>query len=367
MQWIEYTFLGNTILNWALSLGVAAFTLAALFLVKSVVVRRLRRFAESTATRLDDFFVQVLDDTRAFSLIAVALYTGSSLLSLSDPTARILDRAFVVLLFLQGAFWGNAAISFSGRNIVLRGEGPDTAATSAIRAMTFAARLLLWGLVTLLALDNLGVNITGLVAGLGIGGIAVALALQNVLGDLFASLSILLDKPFVVGDFVVVDAYLGTIENIGLKTTRLRSLSGEQIVISNADLLASRIRNFKRMAERRVLFSVGLTYQTSRGKLAAANEIIRESIREQEGTRLDRVHFKDFGPSALNFEAVYYVLDPDYNRFMDVQQAINLRIFERFTQEHIDFAYPTQTVFIQQDFHADPSVTGREEKYHDHR
>lgn len=354
MPWLEYVLFGNSALSWLLAVGLTALTLAALFILKRTALQRLRRFAARTATKVDDLVVEVLGSTRGFILLGAAIYVGTSLLSIPEPTARILDRVFVVLLFLQGALWGNATIGFSRNRIATPGDGPDPATASAIRAMIFVARLLLWGITTLLVLDNLGVNITGLVAGLGIGGIAVALALQNILGDLFASLSILLDKPFVVGDFVVVDAHLGTIENIGLKTTRLRSLSGEQIVISNADLLSSRIRNFKRMAERRVVTSIGVTYQTPPPKLATAAAIIRESIREQDGTRLDRVHFKDFGASALDFEAVYYVLDPDYNHFMDVQQAINLRIFERFAQENIDFAYPTQTVFVQESIPSNP-------------
>jgi small-conductance mechanosensitive channel len=351
MPWLEYIFFGNTAFTWLLSGGLTALTLAALFVLKRYVLQRLRRLAASTATTFDDLFVEVLAGTRSFTMLAAALYLGASLLSLPDQTARILSRAFVVLLFLQGALWGNAAIGFSRNILAARRDGQDPAGAAAFGAMTFVARLLLWGLAALLVLDNLGVNITGLVAGLGIGGIAVALALQNILGDLFASLSILLDKPFVVGDFVVVDAHLGTIEHIGLKTTRVRSLSGEQIVISNADLLSSRIRNFKRMTERRVVLSIGVTYQTSPPKLATAAAIIRESIGEQEGTRLDRVHFKEFGASALCFEAVYFVLDPDYNHFMDVQQAVNLRIFERFAEEKIEFAYPTQTLFVQESAH----------------
>jgi small-conductance mechanosensitive channel len=196
-------------------------------------------------------------------------------------------------------------------------------------------------------LDNLGVNVTALVTGLGVGGIAVALAVQNVLGDLFASLSIVLDKPFVLGDFVVVDDLLGSVEHIGLKTTRLRSLWGEQVVFSNSDLLKSRLRNFGRMAERRVSLDIGVTYQTPRAVLQAIPAIIREAIEEQVATRFDRSHFKGFGDSALTFESVYYVLSPDYNRYMDIQQAINLRIYERFESQGIGFAYPTQTVFLE--------------------
>ncbi len=171
----------------------------------------------------------------------------------------------------------------------------------------------------LLALDNLGVDVTALVAGLGVGGIAVALAVQSILGDLFASLSIVLDKPFVIGDFIIVGDLLGTVENVGIKTTRVRSLSGEQLIFSNADLLNSRIRNYGRMYERRVVFTVGVTYDTPRHKL------------------------EDF---SLDFETVYYVQDPAYNLYMDIQQAINLELYQRFADEGIEFAYPTQTLFL---------------------
>lgn len=195
-------------------------------------------------------------------------------------------------------------------------------------------------------LDNLGVNITGLVAGLGIGGIAVALAVQNILGDLLASLSIVLDKPFVIGDFIVVDSLSGTIEHIGLKTTRIRSLSGEQLIFSNNDLLKTRIRNYKRMSERRIVFSFGIIYQTPTEKLKNVNKIVRDIIEKTENARFDRVHFKEYGDSSLNFEVVYFVIDPDYNIYMDVQESINLEIFRQFGEEGIEFAYPTQTLYV---------------------
>jgi small-conductance mechanosensitive channel len=209
-------------------------------------------------------------------------------------------------------------------------------------------RLALWSVILLLALDNLGVDVTALVAGLGVGGIAVALAVQNVLGDLFASLSIVLDKPFVIGDFVNVGELVGTVEHIGLKTTRVRSLSGEQIVFSNADLLGSRIRNFGRMYERRVVFTIGVTYQTPRSKLIAIPRIIREAVEARQKTRFDRSHFKEYAASSIDFETVYFVLDPNFNAYMDIQQEINLQIHERFEAEGIEFAYPTQTVFLAQ-------------------
>jgi small-conductance mechanosensitive channel len=213
--------------------------------------------------------------------------------------------------------------------------------------LALAARVGLWALVLLVALDNLGVNITALVAGLGVGGVAVALATQNILGDLFASVSILLDKPFVPGDFVVVGDFMGTVEQIGIKTTRVRSLGGEQIVFANNDLLQSRLRNYKRMGERRALFRVGVTYQTPVDKVVAIPEMLRTIVQNQTGTRFDRAHFASYGDFALTFEVVYYVLSPDYNRFMDVQQAINLDVFRTFHGQAIEFAYPTQTLLLQ--------------------
>ena len=206
-----------------------------------------------------------------------------------------------------------------------------------------------------MVLDNLGINVTALVAGLGIGGVAVALALQKILGDLFASLSIMLDKPFVVGDFLVIDDYMGSVEHIGLKTTRIHSLSGEQLVFSNSDLLNSRLRNYGRMFERRVVFSIGVIYETPRKKLQLIPEIIRESVEAQDKIRFDRSHFMKYGDYALMFETVYYVLSPDYNIYMDIQQAIYFAIHKRFEQEQIEFAYPTQKLLLSQ---TTESITG---------
>jgi small-conductance mechanosensitive channel len=185
-----------------------------------------------------------------------------------------------------------------------------------------------------------------LIAGLGVGGIAVALAAQNILGDLFASLSIVVDKPFVVGDFIVIDDFLGTVDRIGLKTTRLRSLSGEQLIFSNADLLKSRIRNYRFMRERRIVFSFGVEYETPLPALETIPGTVREIIEAQERTRFDRAHFKSYGASALDFEVVYYVLVPEFNTYMDIQQAINFELFRRFADAGIGFAYPTQKLYV---------------------
>jgi len=200
--------------------------------------------------------------------------------------------------------------------------------------------------ISLTVLDNLGVNITTLIASLGIGGIAVALALQNILGDIFSSLSIVLDKPFVIGDFIVVDEAVGTVEYVGLKTTRLRSLGGEQIIFSNSDLLKSRIRNYQHMQTRRIAFTIGVAYETTAEQLAAIPSMIRGIDGRQANTSFDRAHFKEFTASALNFEVVYNVASADYNVYMDIQQAINLALFQRFAVESIKFATPTHTAHL---------------------
>jgi small-conductance mechanosensitive channel len=216
-----------------------------------------------------------------------------------------------------------------------------------IQAVGYAGRFALWALLVVTALQNFGIDVTALVTGLGIGGIAIALAVQNILGDLFAALAIVLDKPFVVGETIHVDNIIGTVEHVGLKTTRLRSLSGEQIVISNNDLLKSRIRNYKRMQERRVVFQLDVTYDTPAEKVARIPQIVRGVIERQPITRLDRCHFLTFAESSLRIEAVYYVLDPDYNRYADTQHAINLELLREFRREKIEFAFPTRTLHVQ--------------------
>jgi small-conductance mechanosensitive channel len=243
--------------------------------------------------------------------------------------------------------WASAAvIAWLDRRRRRTATATDRAVAGSLGVIAFIARVAIWSFVLLVALDNIGVDVTALVAGLGIGGIAVALAAQNILGDLFASLSITFDKPFMVGDFLILDDYMGSVEAIGVKSTRLRSLSGEQLVLSNADLLKSRLRNYGRMMERRVVMTHNVTYDTPLQLLREIPGIIREAIEAQGDTRFDRAHFAKHGAASLDFESVYYVLSADYNRYMDIQQAINLQIHERFADRAIEFAYPTQTLIL---------------------
>lgn len=343
---IEDVIASNELSVWLTAIGVAAALFFLVSLARRIVVRRLRAVAARTSNEIDDLVVAVLSKTGKLFFLLISLYTGAHFLSLGAQATRLLDTILVLGFLLQGGLWGSGAIAFWLTLLRSKREG-DSGGIASIGILGLGLRVVLWSVVLLLGLDNLGVNITGLVAGLGISGIAVALAVQNILGDLFASLSIVLDKPFEIGDFIIVDQHLGSVEYIGWKSTRIRSLSGEQIVISNSDLLRSRIRNYKRMAERRVLFTVGTTYDTPSGKVEAVPGMLREAVEGQTDTRFDRAHFKEFGDSALIFECVYHVLTPDYNRYMDIQQEINLTLLRRFEKEKIEFAFPTRTVHVK--------------------
>lgn len=344
---------GNTVRQWLLAGGVGVAVLSGLYFARWACVTRLAAMSRRTSNPWDDVAVTVIRRTRDFSLVAAALWAAAAGLELPSGFRAVLGVILVVVLAIQVAYWGNAAIAGVLGARAERVRADDPAGATTLNALSLIARLVFYAVLILLTLDNLGVNVTALVAGLGIGGVAIALATQNILGDLLASLSIVLDKPFVAGDFVVVGDLMGTVEHIGLKTTRVRSLSGEQLIFANADLLGSRIRNFKRMAERRVVFTFGVTYQTPYSALASIPGTLREIIAADPDARFDRAHFRSYDDSALTFEVVYLVLDPDYNRFMDIQQRINFALFQRFEREGIQFAYPTRTVYVRPEPKAD--------------
>jgi len=332
--------------RWALAAGVAVGIALAFLLLKLSVLRRLRVRAERTSNIADDLLVGTLERTTVFSGVIGALYAGWLVLNPPEDAARIADAVALLVLVVQLAIWGNRFVSLWTGLSIKRRFRDDAASATTLVVVGFFAKVVVWVIALLLVLENLGVDVTALVAGLGIGGIAVALALQNVLADLFGSVAIAVDRPFALGDFIVVGDLMGTVEHIGMKTTRLRSLSGEQLVFANNDLLKSRIRNYNRMSERRVVTSVGVRYETPPAQLEAIPGIVEEIVRGQEDVRFERVHFREFRDSALLFEIVYHVLQPGYAEYMDAQQAINLAIVKRFAAEKIGFAYPTQTVHI---------------------
>ncbi len=345
-EYLHLELTGKAIELWLLAAVISVVVFFVARLVISVVWRRLDKLAERTTTQIDDAVVCLLKQTKWWALAAIALAAGSQVVELSDRVRGLVHTAVVVILLLQLGVWANALLKFTLEHYRQRKIKQDPGSVTALNAIGLLASSMLWLGVLLLALDNLGFNITALIAGLGVGGVAVALAVQNILGDQFASLSILIDKPFVVGDFVIVDTYMGSVEHVGLKTTRVRALSGEQLVFSNSDLLKSRLQNYGRMYERRVVMQIGVTYDTSRENLKRIPGILKAAIEAQTHTRFDRSHFAKYGDFSLNFETVYYVLGPDYNLYMDIQQAINLYLHEQFEQAGVEFAYPTQTLIL---------------------
>lgn len=346
---IAQSIAGNPWIDWLIAAGIAAGATAVLLVVKRFVTARLVRLAQRTQTAVDDMLVGLLQRISPFYLLIIGLYAGSWWLELPAGTRSTLDQVFFIATMIQLGVWGGRVLTWLITKSTRLQEFEDPSAQTTLNVLGFSSRLLLWSIVFLIVLDNLGVNITTLIASMGIGGIAVALAAQSILGELFASLSIAMDKPFVIGDFIVIDGFMGSIEKIGMRTTQIRSLTGELIIFSNTDLLRSRVRNFKRMQERRILFTLDVEYGTPADTLARIPDMVRGIIEAEELTRFDRGHFKSFGGSSLVFEFVYFVLSREYNDYMEIQQRVNFAIYRAFEQDGIAFAFPSQTVYVRHD------------------
>lgn len=347
MSFLDELFYGNAVQSWFVAVGIAVLTVIVLLVVKRFSTDRLVSLIEKTSTEIDDYFLPLLRQTRLFFFLVLGVYLGSLVLTLPEGNQDLLEKALRVAFFLQIGFWGMGLITFyvdRGVSGKLDEDEGETATT--IGAFGLVAKIALWVLVGLLILDNLGVEINSLIASLGIGGIAVALAVQNVLSDLFASLSIAMDKPFAIDDYIVVDEFAGTVEDIGLKSTRIRSLSGEELVFSNSDLLNSRIRNYRRLQERRIDFTFGVSYDTPHEMLQRIPDIVEEVIEPLENVRFDRAHLKEMGDFALIYEVVYFVEKPEYDFYMNAQEAINIALHRRFGEEKIELPYPTQKVLL---------------------
>lgn len=338
----QFSFLGNSFEAWAAALAVTFGAAVAMVFVRAFVLRRVENIARRTRTRLDDFVTRMLSQTYLLFIVVFAIYFGSTFLELTAKQETFVARIAIASLMLQAAVWGDTGLRAWRDQFSIGPVDGERRASSSV--LCFISRLLLWVVVTLMILDNFGINITTLVASLGIGGVAVALATQNILGDLFASLSIMLDKPFEVGDFIIVGDVLGSVEHIGLKTTRVRGLGGEQVVFSNGELLKSRIHNHKRMQTRRVAFVLRVAYGMPEDLLCRIPHIIREIIASKPNIDFERAHFFAWGQWSLDFEVVYHYRSPDYILHMDAQQDIFLEIYRRFQQEGIEFAHPLSIV-----------------------
>ena len=347
LEVMDSQFLGNTFQDYLVSTAVFLGVSVGMPIAKRLVLRHLKTLTEATKNDYDDLLHDLLRRfVGPFVYLFTALYFGTLALSLPGNLNRLLYGFFVVILAIKVAQILQEIARYGIRKWTERTVKDDPTSAAMLKNMTWVVRIMIWAATLLFIFDNLGVNITAFVASLGIGGVAIALAAQAVLGDAFSSFAIFMDKPFQVGDFIIVGDLLGTVEHVGFKTTRIRSLGGEQLIFSNTDLTSSRIKNYKRMQERRIVFSIGVIYQTPIEKVKAIPQMIRRVVEEHENARFDRAHFKSFGDFALIYEVVLIVLRPDYNTYMDVQQSINFRLMEEFQKARVEFAYPTQQLYV---------------------
>jgi small-conductance mechanosensitive channel len=346
LEFLKTVYAGRSLSQWVLAALAAALLLFVLPMLRRWALARVARVSQGY--RAFALIRDLLESTRPFFIFALALWAALEVLSPHPKIQGFSDKALFVLGLVQVGIWLRRAIRFGLEVALSQGRANESAMRSAIGILSFLAYTIAYSLLVLVGLSSWGVDVTALIAGLGVGGIAVALAAQNILGDLFASLTIVLDRPFVIGDSVQVGDINGTVEHIGLKTTRIRALTGEQVVLSNSDMLQSRIRNFRRQRDRRVAFSVGVTYQTPPGVLELLPGEVARIIAGLPQARFERCHLKTLGAFSLDYEIVYWVLSPDTDAFMDLQQRINFALLRRFAELRVEFAYPTQTLFAQE-------------------
>jgi small-conductance mechanosensitive channel len=346
MDTLQTTVLDNRIIDYIIFIAAFLAGIVGVRFIKSIILNRLKAWSKKTSTTIDNFLVMIFEKKLIPIMYFGVFYLSFNGLTLIPSVIRIVDVTGIVILTIFGLRLIMALINYSLETYWIKKE-VDTSSQRSLKGIITIVKVAVWGIGITFLLDNLGFKISAVVAGLGIGGIAIALAAQSVLGDLFSYFIIFFDRPFEVGDFIIIDDYMGSIEHIGIKTTKVRSLGGEQLIFSNSDLTNSRIRNYKRMEKRRVLFSLGVIYQTTSEQLKEIPGIIKKSIDETEMSEFDRAHFVSYGDFSLNFDIVYYVLSGDYGKYRDIQQEINFTIKEEFEKRGIEFAYPTQSLFIE--------------------
>lgn len=344
---LAYRWLGNPLEQWLLAATFVVVATLVLWALKQLAVKRLTVIAKRTRTEFDDLLVDLLSRTRVLLIFVSTISPATGVLRLSPDVRNTLRIASVIALLVQLAIWGNGFISFWTDRYGRRGTDVSGIGTTALSTMAVIARILLGLLLILFLLDNLGVDVTALIAGLGVGGIIIALALQNVVADVLAALAILTGKPFVVGDFIDAQGVMGTVEGVGLRSTRMRTLSGDELIFPNKKLLEGTIRNYTRMPERRVDFRIGVTYDTPRAKLERIPAIAREAVQRHPLVRFDRAHFRALRDWSLEFDVIYFIASSDFVMYADIQQQINLELMRRFDAEGISFAFPTQVVEVK--------------------
>ncbi len=344
-DFLNRVYYNNTVQDYLIAAGIVLGGILLLRLFRKLILIRLRKWAERTETRLDNFAIDALGKFALPALNFLIIYAGISYLELSEEANKIVKVAvaIVITFFILRLI---STIALQGLKSYVGRQEQGEEKIKQLGGIMLIINATIWIIGAIFLFDNLGYNVGTIIAGLGIGGIAIALAAQNILGDLFNYLVIFFDRPFEIGDFIILDDKMGTVEYIGIKTTRLKSLSGEQLILANSDLTKSRVHNYKRMQRRRIQFEIGVVYQTTMEQVKEVPLIIKDIIDSLDGVTLDRTHFKSYGDFSLIFQTVYFVESAEYNVFMDKQQIINLRIYEEFQKRKIEFAYPTQSIFL---------------------
>jgi small-conductance mechanosensitive channel len=344
-SFLELNFLDNQVYDYLLSLAVLIIGFLTINLLKSVAIHRLKRWATKTDHELDERLIRLVKPSIIAVLYLGTFYIAIGKLALHPILQQLIDFLGVIVATIISILLFSSLVEYAARLYQVRHDR-NLAIEQTLNAVIPAVKISIWAIGLIFLLDNLGFDVSAVAASLGIGGIAVALAAQGVLGDLFSYVTILLDRPFELGDFIKVGEMVGVIEHIGIKTTRVRSLSGEQLIFANTDITSSRINNFKRMERRRVVFQLGITYETPSEKMKAIPDLIQHIIEQTNNTTFDRAHFFSYGDFSLNYEVVYYIESSDYGIYMDAQQGINLAIKEAFESREIEFAYPTQVNYL---------------------
>lgn len=344
----SFTFLGNTGKAYFIALLILIGSFIILKLFDRYIIIIFKKAARKTKFTWDDVVFDFFNAINWQFYAYISLYIATRYLTLPE----LIDKVLYYLLVLFIVFYAAQGLSrivdhFTNKQVEKRNKSDNIANTSMIKTFGIIFKVAIYSIAVLMILANFGIEITPLIASLGVGGIAIAIALQSVLSDMFAAFAIYFDKPFKEGDFIIVGNDMGTVKNIGIKTTRIQSLGGQELIMSNTELTNARVNNYQRMKERRIAFTLGVTYDTSLAKMKKINQIIEKAITSTKNARFDRSHFHKYGDFSLNYEVVYYVTSPDYNLYMDVQQEINFKIKEAFEKEKIEFAFPTQTLHVE--------------------
>jgi small-conductance mechanosensitive channel len=345
-SFLDQNFIGNSVQEYLMVLGAIILGIFIVKIFKRFVLRRIEKWIGDTENDIDDYVFESFDKFVIPIIYFSIIYAAVRTLNLSNYVSNAIEAAYVVILTYFSVRLISSLVLLALRKYVRRQENGEEKVKQ-LGGVMLIVNIVIWALGFVFLFDNLGYDVTAIITGLGIGGIAIALAAQNILGDLFNYFVIFFDRPFEIGDFLIIGDKNGVVEKVGIKTTRIRTLSGEELVFSNADLTNSRIHNYKKMQRRRIVFSVGVTYETPAEKLRQIPGVLKEIVETQELVDFDRAHFKAFGDSSLNFEIVYYVNSADYAVYMDIQQDYNFQIYEKFEEMGVDIAFPTRTLYIR--------------------